>query len=349
MTGKSIKSRVTLQHIAKAMGLHHTTISLALHNSPKLRTETRLKIQETARQMGYSPDPMLSALSLYRKSQNSPHYQATIAWINNWPNRDGLFANFAFRQYYEGASSRAQQLGYALEEFWLHEKGMSLSRLHSIWKARNIEGLLLAPQPHPRMNPSIDYSNVSAVAFGYSIQPSVLNVVTNHHFHSISLMLSKLLELGYRRIGLYVPAIWDEKVENAWLGGLTLAYKKYPELIQIPPGQDETVRGEILGKWMHKYKPDVVVSYDAMKEHIESLGYSIPKDIGFASLAVDPDNMLISGINENDFYIGQKAMDMLVGLLHRGERGVPLIPTRLLIESTWVPGSTLREQSDCKV
>ncbi len=82
---QSIKPPVTVRDIALATGLHHTTISLGLRNSPKLRPETLKKIQSAAKRLGYVPDPMLSALNAYRQGKRAPRYQATMAWINNWP------------------------------------------------------------------------------------------------------------------------------------------------------------------------------------------------------------------------------------------------------------------------
>jgi LacI family transcriptional regulator len=340
---QSIKPHVTVRDIATATGLHHTTVSLGLRNSPRLRPETLRKIQEAAKNLGYTPDPMLSALNAYRQSKRAPHYQATIAWINNWSEEDEMLGIDTFRQYYEGARDRCRQLGYSLEEFWLAKPGMNPERMIGILRARSIQGLLMPPQPYARTISPIDYGNFSAVAFGYTIQPPVLNVVTNHHYHSMNLLVSKLMELGYRGIGLNTSRDWDEKVENAWVGGLKLACWKHPELVPIPH-YDKWNEDPGFALWLKKYKPDVLVSLTLGEQMLKELGYSVPKDIGFASLDLPFNEKAISGLNENSFYIGQKAVDVLVGLLHRGERGLPEVPTRLLVESTWVPGKTLRQQ-----
>ena len=344
MAEKDIMPRTTIRDIARLTGMHHTTISLALRNSPKLRRETRLKIQKKAKELGYSPDPMLSALNVYRQTKRPAQYQATVAWINNWPERHTLLGVSTFRRYYEGACDRARQLGYVVEEFWLHQPGMTWKNLSGILKARNIQGLLLPPQPYARTDLPFDLSDFSVVAFGYSLQPAVFHVVANHHFHTMNLMLYHLMKLGYRRIGLYAPGDCDEKVENAWLGGLMLARWKNSAAIQIPPlfGKDSSLTS--LNKWLRKYNPDVVISIDFVENELKSLGYDIPKDIGFASLDPDETDRRVSGTNENDFFTGQKAVDVLVGLLHRGERGIPDIPIRLLVESTWNPGMTLCKQ-----
>jgi LacI family transcriptional regulator len=342
---EQVRPRVTIRDIARATGLHHTTISLALRNSPRLPAETRAKIQKMAKKLGYSPDPMLSALNVYRQAKRPAHYQATLAWINNWPQQETLLGIKTFRRYYEGACDRAAQLGYIVEEFWLQQPGMTNKSLLGILKARNIQGLLLAPQPFATSDFTLDCSNLSIVAFGYSLQPPVFHVVANHHFHTMNLMLHHLMELGYQRLGLYSPGDWADKVENAWMLGLMQAWWKHPKLAQIPPCIGAHT---LVPKWLQKHKPDVVISYDVIENTLKDLGYDIPKDIGFASLDPDETNPRISGTNENDFYTGQVAVDTLVGLLHRGERGIPKIPIRLLIESTWNAGETVRPQKNAR-
>ena len=335
---------VTVRDIAAAIGLHHTTVSLGLRNSSRLPPATLEKIQRTAQELGYTPNPMLSALNAYRKAKSPVHYQATIAWINNWEQEDGMMKVETFNQYFKGVLDRARQLGYLVEEFWLKKPGMTPERMVSILKARNIQGLLMPPQAFAGTLPPLDFTAFSAVAFGYTIQPPVLNVVTNHHYHSIHLLLTKLKELGYRRIGLNAFVDWDEKVENAWIGGLRLAWWRHPELVPIPPCLNCWVEDPRFKAWMTKYRPDVIVANSDTAKDLRKQGYALPEDIGFASLDLNPSEKGMSGLNENNFYIGQKAVDVLVGLLHRGERGIPEVPIRLLVESVWVPGETLRPQ-----
>jgi LacI family transcriptional regulator len=349
MAQEPAKPRPTILDIARATGVHHTTVSLALRDSPKLRPETRLKIQTAAKKLGYSPDPMFLALSMYRQARRQgrrPAYQATLAWINNWANRQDLYALATFRKYYEGACDRAKQLGYVIEEISLSEDKMSGNRAIGILKARNIQGVLLPPQPYSGANMAMNLQNLSVVAFGFSFQPPVHHVVANHHSHSVNLMLSHLIKLGYKRIGFCIHKAWDDRVENAWLIGFKVAHWQNSKLTNIPPCVLPSAQGErgLMDKWLRKHKPDVVVASITVAEVLRNLGYQSPKDIGFASLDLDEDNLSLSGINQNNFYTGQKAVDVLVGLLQRGERGIPAIPIRLLVESTWNPGTTLRKQ-----
>jgi hypothetical protein len=46
-------------------------------------------------------------------------------------------------------------------------------------------------------------------------------------------------------------------------------------------------------------------------------------------------------MKKNSFQIGVMAVDLLVDMLHRNERGVPAIPYRLMVEGSWCEGKTL--------
>lgn len=337
-------TKVTVRQVAERAGVHYTTVSLALRNSPRLLQETRTKIQELAREMGYQPDPMLAALNAYRLAKGTPHYKATFAWINNWPVREQLLGNREFNEYYQGASSRARELGYTVEEFWLHEKGMTPAKLHRILKARNIQGLLVAPQPFSHVNPEIDFDRFSAVTFGYSMQPSVLHVITNHHFHTLSLALTKIYELGYRKVALAASSDWDRKVGHSWLAGLQVARWKYPSMKLFAPFLTKKRPESTIRDWIVETGADVIVSFTKVIHQIRELGYAIPEDIGFVSLNLSLDDMTVSGMYQNDLLIGKKAVDVLVGMLHRGERGIPETAVSTLVEGVWRDGTTVLAQ-----
>ena len=50
----------------------------------------------------------------------------------------------------------------------------------------------------------------------------------------------------------------------------------------------------------------------------------------------------LSGINQNTEAIGSSAADLLVGLVHRGEKGIPAFPSQKISSGLWVDGKTTR-------
>jgi LacI family transcriptional regulator len=332
---------VTTREIARLLKLHHSTVSLALRDSPLLKTETKKKIQEAARKLGYKPDPMLSALSAYRLSKRPAPFHAVIAWVNNWPVREALLANPVYRGYYEGACQCAKKLGYDMQEFWMYEPGMTPRKLETILKARNIQGMLLPPQRAAGIHLDIDFTDFFVVTFGYSRHPQNLHLITNNHAQTMDLILSKLVELGYRRPAYCISPSADAGNNYIWLTRMLCLTERYPQLCQIPRPPLDTKK---LAKWIDKQQPDVLIAYSDSLVEIESLGYKVPQDLGFASLATYPHNSHISGADQNDFLIGQTAVNVLVSMINHQERGVPQVPIRTMVDSVWFPGETLRPQ-----
>lgn len=337
-------SRISIRDIAQAVGLHHTTVSLALRNSPLLKKETKEKIQAEAGRLGYKPDPMLAALTAYRQSKRKAAFHAVIAWINNWPDRAALLTNPVYRGYFDGAFARASELGYVLQDFWMHEKGMTPAKLQRILRARNISGLLLAPQPQSRIHVGLDFQEFSAVTFGYSMQPRNLHLVTNHHAQTMDLVIAKLVDLGYRRPGYCIAPGSDEGGNYIWISRLHHLYTKYPQLAQIP--RPLSAEKKPFAKWLKDCKPDVLIGFNDLLPKVEELGCNVPGGVGFASMAAVVREPRISGANQNDMLIGKIAVELLAGMIQRGEQGAPEVPIRTLVDSSWFPGETLRSQKN---
>lgn len=335
--------RITIRDIAARAGVHFSSVSLALRNSPKIRPALREKIQAVARELGYVPDPVLNALNVYRRSRKPARFQSTIAWINNWPVKDEMRRIRTFSDYFEGASARAGQLGYRIEDFWMHAPAMTPAAASSILRARGVRGLLIAPQPFAHTTLDLDVSGFSALAFGYSLQPARLHVVTNHQFQSIVLAVHELQALGYRRIGLCMKEDWDEKVNNHYLGGMLFAQHRMNPRQRVQPLLSPDSDRESFVAWFRRHRPDAVIAIDrAVRQWVESIGLSVPGDVGLANLNSSPGDDWLAGVYQNDRLIGAAAIDFLAGMISRNEHGVPDTPIRTLVEGVWRPGASVR-------
>src|SRR6516162_5742657 len=96
--------RITIYDIAAQVGVSHTTVALALRNHHRISEKRRQQIQKAAKAMGYSPDPLLAALSTYRSQIQPAKLQNAIAWINHWEQPERLRkAHLEFDAYWRGA------------------------------------------------------------------------------------------------------------------------------------------------------------------------------------------------------------------------------------------------------
>jgi LacI family transcriptional regulator len=335
--------RVTLRVIAEAAGHHLTTVSRALRGDPEIASETRESIRRIARELGYVPDPMLTALSAYRSLKSSPRYQATIAWVTNHFTADAWNNCSTFNLYFEGARNKAAQLGYKLEEFWLREPGMSAARATSILRARGISGLIIAPQPKAKIRVRLDWKYFSAVAMGYTTAWPQLHLVSNHHSHSMTAIVRRVRAYGYRRIGLIVDHVTDSRTDYGWTGGFLSQQQSWPDHDRIPVFHNASSADAKFHQWLKRHRPEAIISYSRLVRWLDRSGYRIPGDIGFAAYSKTPEHedRPLSGMDENAAVTGAAAIDMLVGMIHRGERGIPEVPQRNLIEGKWIEGETL--------
>lgn len=328
--------------------MHYSTVSLALRDHPRISAAVRQRIKDIAASLGYAPDPVLSALNAYRKTKVPVAYQSTLAWLDNWEGPVLLRGQATFNEYFEGAAERARSLGYELEEFRLREKGMTPERASKILRSRGIKGVLLAPQPSYGMQVPLDYNHFSAITFGYSLQPRVFHLVTNHQFHSMAMALRELTELGYKRIGLFCHQDIDDKVDNAYHTAFWHFHHKNPRIPKVPAYLVQ--RGErdstALKEWYRKCKPDAIVSIGGLGiiDWLHEIGVEVPRDCAYVRLSVAREGDPISGIYENGLVIGRTAVDFLVGMVQRGERGFPHTPIRILVEGEWRMGTTVRRQ-----
>jgi DNA-binding LacI/PurR family transcriptional regulator len=343
--------RISQRDIALSAKVHFTTVSLALRNSPSLPEETRLRIQKLAVEMGYRPDPMLSALQAYRKTVNPSRFVGTIAWINTYKVPSQLYLAKFTLLYLAGARQRCEELGYKLEEFNL--AGMSKTRLSHIFQARNIQGLLLPPQPHNRSHFNFDWENYSAVAFGYSLSRPRLHMVTNAQYSSSRMGVRILRKYGYRRIGFVTTHNSDERTDQNFSAGYDAEERRIKPSAQIPililQDNDAAAQKKSFFHWYKKYRPAVILTgYDHISCFMEEL--KIPySECGLALLILDSSNEnKFAGIDQNDRLIGRSAVDFLVGMMHRNERGIPETPLRVLVEGKWIDGKTVFYQNKGK-
>ncbi|HEY8965537.1 MAG TPA: LacI family DNA-binding transcriptional regulator [Candidatus Methylacidiphilales bacterium] len=332
--------KVTIRDLARESGVHHTTVSRALRNDPGVSAATREKLRKLAKKRGYVPDPMLSALMVHRR-KSTPRYQATLGWITTHPTRDGWHIHEKVG-HFAGAKRRAAELGYGIEVFWLREPGMSDRRATQILAARNIRGLFFIPQPRARVHLDLDWSRFSAVTFSHSLSYPILNTVTNHHFRSMRLVMRKLKRLGYRRIGFVCHPAVAEMSDRNWPAAYW-AYQPRPYTLPLPILAERRLTRAAFDRWLAANRPDVVISHDpAVLQWLEEGGLRVPQDIGFVNPARAGGPDRCSAIDENTEEIGATAVDILIEMIHRGERGVPRVPKCHLVEGVWVPGSTVR-------
>ena len=346
-----LRGRVTQLDIARVAGVHNTTVSLSLRNSPAIPLATRQRIQAVAAELGYRPDPALQALASYRKALSSTQRTEILAYITTHSTRWGWRTNASEDQYYIGAQRRATERGYQLEHFWLNEPGMNPRRLSQVLFNRGIAGVILASHQTGRA-PSVDltWDRFSAIQIGAHPGAPMLHSVTNDREGAIRMAMQEALAAGYRRPGLIVPERWDTEVDRAWsLGFLTEQIRQLlasPVPIFHPDLNDRSTAASggsgAFRAWFAEHRPDVVLSFRPLAlDLLATVNVHAPEEVAFIDLNCDAVDASVAGVHQHCGAAGAVAVDLLASLLQQNLRGIPAVATTTFVTSLWQPGASL--------
>ncbi|RYD22041.1 MAG: LacI family transcriptional regulator [Verrucomicrobiaceae bacterium] len=334
--------RVSLREIARQLGVSHVTVSLALRDSPQISAAVREKVKKLAEELGYRPDPMLSALSSYRLGKVDPSFRAVIGWINAWPEPGQLRAHEEFDAYWKGASNAAGKLGYQLEEFRVG-RSLSPSRLHQILSTRGIQGLLLPPHAETPEWAEFPWEKYFVVRYGRSLQTPNSHLVTADQMLNTMLAFGKIREQGYRRIGFVTIRREPEISAHTHLfkAGFLVSQQLLDEKDRIPvltlSAEEQQDSAPSFCKWMKRHRPDAIFTdVGWIRNLLEHSGLSIP--VAATTLI---DTGIDTGIDQHPEEIGRVGMLLLNSIINDGAIGIPSIFRQILVEGHWVQGTSL--------
>lgn len=342
------KKRVTQDDVAKAAGVTRPAVSLAFKKHPSIPLKTRERILRLAEQLGYRPDPMLSALAAYRMQLRTASFHGTLAWLVNV--RDGASWERVptYRDYFNGAVEQSARLGYKLETFELGARGMSAERMAGVLRARSISGILVCPQVPDASELDFAWEHFSAVTFGYTLRRPVLHTVTPTQYRACTMAMRQLFARGYRRIGFAVNQRHDERTEHNYLAAYFVE-QHLAGIPAIPPLSGNRYELDTLQRWLREHQPDAIITGNyRIMESLATLKIRVPEQLGVVCPLITSPDSEISGAYEDSVAIGRVGVDLLVSLIHQGERGIPALPRRVHVECRWIEGRTLRALPDSK-
>ena len=342
------KRRVTLRDIAERAKLSRAAVSFALRNDPRMPQTTIERVQEIARELGYSPNPDVSKLMAHVRVNQSASYQATIAWLTAWPTEDGWHPYRKNLRIFDGARLRASRLGYVLEPFWLRAAKMTAKRAVSILQARGVEAAIVAPLPDGMNTIDFQWSAFSVAAIGHSLESPDIHRVESAHADNLELALRKIREGGIRKIGFIESEGTDARVAHAWTGAFLADQLNQSPRDRVPLLKKPQIRQQDFTAWFGRHAPEVIISNECpIIEWLNDLGLKVPGDVGHVRLdCVAPERLgrrgrrssgpFISGIDQMLEEVGVSAVDAVVAQLHMRETGVPAHPRMALVKGQWL-------------
>lgn len=342
------RSRISLKDVAAEAGVHYSTVSLALSDSPKLPRATRKRIRVIAEKMGYRPDAALSALNAYREVNRNAKYHATLAVVSDdpvWYRRRTRGA-----AQYRGMQHQAERQGYLVEPFAIEPNASGQSVLSRMLHARNITGVLFAPMKRPHTSIDLPCGDYSCVASGYSLELPDFHRVLSAHFRNGMRCLEQLHGRGYRRIGCALPGSANERVGSRYGAAYDTFCRHHPDVTPLPFFSPEDHEREYAPKkaiaWIRQHRIDAIFHAHGRDflQWLPALGLRIPKDLGVVTARAPDRNGPQTGIFEGDELIGRTMVNQMVAMMHRDERGLPETAMQTLVSGEWIEGSTVRKR-----
>ncbi|QYY37237.1 LacI family DNA-binding transcriptional regulator [Ruficoccus sp. ZRK36] len=338
--------RVSMREIADAVGVSVMTVSLALRGQPHVAAETRDRVLKMADKMGYRPDPALSALVAYRSVKATPKFHGLITYLNCTPYPNVEHTNQLHTDYFEGACERARELGYRLEPFWLNEPGMTSRRASQILSYKQVAGILVAPVHRLDVSIDLEWERFVSVSYGFSLAHPKLSAVSTHNFQCISLAMEKIVEYGYKRVGLVINKSQDKRKLGAWSGAYLMQQRnliKAKDRIPILSIDDENL--EHFEKWYKRYRPDaVLVGYTSVIDAFDKMGLRIGEDVGVVLAYTGTTHYDLAHVDHNNRIVGREAMNVLSGFIYHNEKGLPSHPVQTLVDGEWKDGYSLPDK-----
>lgn len=299
----------------------------------------------TAAKLGHRPNPMVGALMAQLQSRRAPEYRATIAWINTNPQRAEWHMRPYRRHYFEGASARAEELGFRIDEFWTGEPWMTPGRFSEVLRSRGIFGVIIPQAVHPRFLPAMDWGDFSVVTISQPPYDPGWHCVDSDPMHNLTTAWRNVIQCGYRRPGLVLP---EFLLRGSWHACFLAEQTSLPAADRVPVlflQEPVPERGAVFERWLRTKRPDVVICCDSRLPAIaRKAGLRVPQDVGFVHMHLAEDVEGWAGIDQRDSEIGAVAVGLVSSLLIRNERGVVPIPRRSLVPGVWRDGRTVKRR-----
>lgn len=343
---------VTMRVIADQVGYSKNTVSLALRGHRSIPESTRALIRKAADKLGYRPNAVVSHLIAQLRAGRTAQFQAKLALVNAHRDPKALRTHATIPAYVRGCERRGLQLGYTFDTFWLHDPKLKAESWIRILRTRGIKGIIIVGlMDHNQLPPHLEpvWAAFPSVVTGVRTRDPALSFSCVDHHDLLIQAFERALALGYQRPALVIDERIDRLVEGRFSGAMLTAQqglpaaRRVPAFLHLEPARADPKR---FPRWLDRHRPDVLLSlYNVVFPWLKDHGLRVPQDIGVIQLEWRESHAEISGMNQHNDAVGEAAVDMVVGQVHRNESGIPDFPRATLIGASWVEGDSVRAQT----
>ncbi len=320
---------VTIYDIAEKSGFAAGTVSKAMNNYAGVNEETRRKIQQVAREMGYTPNANARSL----KAKHS--YNIGILFYI----RDSLDLSQYF--FIEVLNSFKREVGLVGYDITLLAKGADQDAEAFVrhCRIRQLDGVLIFGDYSSDPVRELMMSDIPCVGFDYI--GDLIAGVSSDNYEKTKELVSRLLEMGHERI-LFLTGE-DNYVTRDRVRGYADAYRETNKnrlsCVRVSYSNPEQSYEATL-RLIPELKPTAILYPDDFSatgglNAIHEMGLSVPKDISVASfdgsVFSEITSPKLSGVRQDANELGRVMAEKLVRLIENsGETAEQIVvPARV--------------------
>jgi DNA-binding LacI/PurR family transcriptional regulator len=332
---------VTMQDIANAAGVSQSTVSRVLNDTPTsvpIAADTRQRVQEVAKRLGYRPNPLARGL----RGARTMLLGVIVREITD------PFFSMAI----EALSTEALTRGYNVVLGSAHSKADEAIALKAVLETRHCDAIVLLGdmRDEPKFLEDLRASQTPIIALWHGTELEGVPTVNIDNRAGMVAAINHLIDLGHRRIafigGRPLGDIRERRTafyEHLEESGIAVAEEYVQNVINDPAGGDAALRTLVA---LDSPPTAVVCSTDHLATGVlhaaADLGLAVPRDlsvVGFddipmASFTVPSLTTVHMPVDEMTALAARLAMDEPEGGASRGVESFVVTPSLVVREST---------------
>jgi LacI family transcriptional regulator len=332
---------VTIDDVARELGLSASTVSKALNNYRDIPAETKARVSEAVRRLGYHPSAAARSLRLHRTGR--------IGVINTTTTYNYDY----FIELLRGLTVAAERSDYNLMLYTnIHTQP---ERLQRVGRAREVDGVvMLTADDAPEAVDALMAEDLPLVNLGRREERPEVSFMTPDARAEGVLATQHLLELGHRRIA-FVSSVLDRRTCGEQLDGYRSALEEAgvdfdPSLVaeaEYQPGGGTVAMNTIL-QAMPRATAAIAISNTVAQEAMQSIaahGLRVPRDVAIVAIGDTWLSVMttppLTSIRQPLFEMGKTAVEVLLATLANRDQPPQRIvyPVSLVVRASTVGAS----------
>lgn len=338
--------KITAKDVAEATGYSRRSVYAALSNSSDLSQSTRELIQKTAREMGYSVDPIFSELGRRQAQASTVPLRANLIFFLQKSRIEEQASEVSRLKEY------VSQKGYGLS-FTDVGRFKSVEQANREFLAQGVRGMNAGLLHNPYAVEFVSRLQIDHIAviggdmhrkLFHTVVPFWPEMILNAFQILIQRGAKKIVVLLYendpirfydkQRVGAVLSAQRDLPVQIK-LHTIKVRYGT-PRQVQTLSFEEEKIR---LSQILEEEQPDAMIGWsDAHYWMLKELGIRIPEDLRYISLSSEG---ACSGMQTSFFDACKLKVDRVIELIRNQEFGRPKSPVISLYTPVFVDHGTV--------